>query len=110
MRPEAAERAALLAALRLQLDWGADEALADSPLDRGAARPSPPAGEPAALPAGRPAAARQAAPAPALVLPGRAGGPVAAPPAAARAAAELAAAAGTLEALRAAMARFEGSP
>ncbi|MCQ4162292.1 hypothetical protein NON00_20470, partial [Roseomonas sp. GC11] len=33
------EAAALLAALRLQLDWGVDEALAEDPLDRLAAPP-----------------------------------------------------------------------
>jgi DNA polymerase len=108
------DRAALLAALRLQIEWGADEALADSPLDRtavSAVATLPPPG------ASFPAAAR----APATAGPGsplarpaiRSGGalllPAAAPPAASRAA-ELADAAGDLDALRAAMARFEGSP
>jgi uracil-DNA glycosylase len=103
------DRDALLAALRLQMEWGADEALAEAPLDRNAFAASqsapdgplladaPPAG-------GRPAAARSA--------PGAGNGllvPPAAPPAASRAA-ELADAAGSLEALRAAMAAFEGSP
>jgi DNA polymerase len=98
------DRAALLAALRLQLEWGADEALADAPLDRTALSAAlPPAGAP--FPAARaPAAARPAA--------GVGGGlliPPAAPPAASLAA-ELAAAAGSLDALRDAMAGFEGSP
>jgi uracil-DNA glycosylase len=103
-----AEAEALLAALRLQLDWGADEALADLPLDRTAARPAAPApipegpgSRPIAPPVGPP-------PRPALVLPQR-GAPGTAPPAATRAA-ELAAGVGTLEELRAAMAGFEGSP
>jgi DNA polymerase len=108
------DRAALLAALRLQIEWGADEALADSPLDRtavSAVATLPPPG------ASFPAAAR----APATAGPGsplarpaiRSGGalllPAAAPPAASRAA-ELADAAGDLDALRESMARFEGSP
>lgn len=77
---------ALLAALRLQIDWGADEALEDAPADRLAT----PAAPPAPLTAPRVATA-------------------AGPPAAARAA-ELAAAATTLDGLRAAIAGFEGSP
>ncbi len=76
---------ALLAALRLQIAWGADEALEDAPADRLAA----PAVAPAPLPAPRLA--------------------VAGPPAVANAAA-LAAAATTLEGLRAAIAGFAGSP
>jgi DNA polymerase len=70
--PNSPDQAALLAALRLQLDWGADEALAEAPLDRlaaaaarapaplaadriaeapsRAAPPSGPLGEPAELP------------------------------------------------------------
>ncbi len=95
-------RALLLAALRLQLEWGADEALLEAPLDRtvprlaapGLAAPAPDTGgaEPAAA---RP---RPAAPRPALV----------APPAATRAA-ELAAGAASLDELKAAMAAFDGS-
>jgi uracil-DNA glycosylase family 4 len=81
-------RGALLAALRLQLDWGADEALLEAPADRTRPRPAP---EPSRPP--RPAA------------PGR----VALPPAAAEADA-LAAGAATLGALREAMAAFGGSP
>jgi len=88
------ESAALLAALRLQLAWGADEALAEAPLDRLAAPPPAPPGQPAAEPA-----PRRAAPArrPAAL-------PLEAPvPPAARDAAALAAGASDLEALREAM-------
>jgi len=92
-----AERASLLAALALQLDWGAEEALEDAPPDRWAARPAAPPAAPAAPPARE--APRAAPPAPAG-LP---------PPAAARAAAA-AAAAPDLAALRAAIAAFDGSP
>jgi uracil-DNA glycosylase len=112
-----ADRDALLAALRLQMEWGADEALAEAPLDRAAlvgalaaaAAPAPPPSLGAPLPA-RPAAAAPASPlarsgpgGPGLLI------PPTAPPAASRAA-ELADAAGDLGALRDAMARFEGSP
>ena len=104
------DRDALLAALRLQMEWGADEALAEAPLDRTAlaAAPSPPPTGAPTLPNARAAAA---------VVPGvrsaPGGGnsllvPAAAPPGASRAA-ELADAAGSLEALREAMAAFEGS-
>ncbi|RAI58687.1 uracil-DNA glycosylase [Roseicella frigidaeris] len=96
---EAVTPEALLAALRLQIDWGADEALDLAPQDR--TRPMPPAVAPA-LPAAGATPAR-----PALVAPRRAA--IAAPPAAGRAAA-LAAAADSLPALREAMARFDGSP
>jgi uracil-DNA glycosylase len=102
------DRAALLAALRLQMEWGADEALAEAPLDRTAlAAALPPAG--AAFPA--PAAGRPTAPPARPAAPGNGGLliPAAAPPAVSRAA-ELAAAAGSLDALREAMAGFEGSP
>ncbi|MBX6746093.1 MAG: uracil-DNA glycosylase [Acetobacteraceae bacterium] len=97
---EAETEAGLWAALRLQLDWGADEALADLPLDRTLPRP-------ATGPAGERAAPRATPARPAIAFPTRAA--VAAPPAAARAA-ELAAGATTLEGLRAAMAEFDGSP
>ncbi|MDQ1080575.1 uracil-DNA glycosylase family 4 [Pseudoroseomonas cervicalis] len=101
------EAAALLAALRLQLDWGVDEALAEAPLDRLAA---PPPGPAAAAPA---MAARDAAEAgappprparrpPAAVLPLA---PLALP--AAENAAALAAAAPDLAGLRAAIERIE---
>lgn len=102
---EAAPERALLAALALQLAWGADEALAEAPLDRrqagDAAAPGPatPAiGRAAPTP---PRAASQAALRPAAA-------PGAAPPAASRAAA-LAEAADSLDALRAAIAGFDGS-
>lgn len=95
---EAMTREALLAALRLQIDWGAEEALEEAPLDRTVVRaPLPQAPPPGQAPR----------PAPALILPARAG--IAAPPAATRAA-ELAAKADSLAALRAAMAGFDGSP
>ena len=76
-----------LTALRLQLEWGADEALAEAPIDRMAARPAAPPPRPAAL--ARPAA------------------PTAAPVARAQ---QIAAAAGTREELRAALAAFDGCP
>jgi uracil-DNA glycosylase family 4 len=88
------DRAALLAALALQTDWGADEALEDAPPDRARA-PSTPRAEPAPDRAPAPSAPtllRAAAPA-----------PVAARAAAAAAAAE------SLEALRDAIAAFDGS-
>lgn len=95
MQAEDASAEALLAALRLQLDWGVDEALAESALDRLAA------------PAAAAAPARAEAPAPAILrpaaTPARPG-----PPAVTRAEA-LAAGAESLEALRAAMAGFDGS-
>ncbi|GAA0604766.1 hypothetical protein GCM10009416_47980 [Craurococcus roseus] len=105
------DRAALLAALRLQMEWGADEALAEAPLDRTALAD-------ALAPAGAPfppaAAARPPAAATPLARPAVPGSgglliPAAAPPAVSRAA-ELAAAANSLDALREAMAGFEGSP
>jgi DNA polymerase len=87
------DRDAALAALRLQIEWGADEALAEAPLDRFAAAVAPVAA-PVAPPAA-PAVARAAAiPAPAL-LP--------APAAAQR----LAAGAADLDALKAAIAAVD---
>jgi DNA polymerase len=90
---QAGMREALLAALRLQIEFGADEALEAAPLDRLATRapepvpaPAPPLAQPAAPPA-RPA------------MPGL---PLIAPPAAATAA--LAAEARSLAELRAAIA------
>jgi uracil-DNA glycosylase len=91
--------AMLLAALRLQLDWGVDEALAELPRDRLAAPPRP-AASPAGATAGSPATL------PAVAAPIPLARPV--PPALARAEA-LAAAAESLDALRAAMAGFDGS-
>ena len=103
---EAETQAALIAALRLQLDWGADESLAELPLDRTGT----------ALPASSPAAGPVAVPHP-PALPGvappsrlpRAPAARAPTPAATRAA-ELAAGATTLAGLRDAMAGFDGSP
>ena len=101
-----------LVALRLQIEFGADEALEDAPVDR--LRPSAPAtvatsdalpdGAPAGAVAMRSAPPRAGAP-PAPTGPDTGRGAV--PPAAA-AAAELAATADTLPALRAAIARFDG--
>jgi DNA polymerase len=91
------ERASLLAALALQLDWGAEEALAEAPPDRSApARPAPVS---AAAPE-RPAAGPRVV----ASLP-----PLTAPPAASRAA-EAAAAARNLDELREAIRAFDGSP
>jgi DNA polymerase len=88
------DRAALLAALALQSDWGADEALQDAPPDR------------ARAPAVRqPEPVSDRAPAPAAPTLLRAAAPA---PVAARAAAA-AAAADSLEALRDAIAAFDGS-
>jgi len=90
--------AVLLAALRLQLDWGVDEALDASPRDRLAA------------PGMAPAPPTSPRPAPAAPSPAAAPIPLArpVPPALARAE-SLAAGATSLEALRAAMADFDGS-
>ena len=85
-----------LAALRLQLERGADEALAEAPVDRLAARrPATPAPEPRATrPASVPQASSAATPS--------------APPVPVRRAQEVAAAAATLAELRAALAGFDG--
>jgi DNA polymerase len=96
-------RDALLAALRLQIDWGADEALEAAAIDRFAERTAAlpaPAPAVAPLPPARPAVSAQARSAPALFAPPA--GPLV-PPAAA-AVAGLAAAAGDLDALKAAIA------
>ena len=94
------ERTALAAALALQCDWGADEALMESPADRLAVRDAsaraPEAARPEPEPAPRPIRAAPVALA-------------AAPPALARAQA-LAEAAPDLAALKAAIAAFDGSP
>jgi len=85
-----------LAALRLQLEWGADEALSETPLDRLAATP---AGV-LAQPLGRPVpltAVKTASAAPAFR-----------PAGLAARAADIAATAATLEELRAALEAFEG--
>lgn len=108
-----ADAAALLAALALQVEWGADEALAAAPLDRTrqaeravAAAPAP---APGPTPGRPPAAARPAEVLLAMPANLRPAAPLPGPPAATRAAA-LAAAAGDLAALRQAIAEFEGSP
>lgn len=87
------DRASLIAALALQLDWGAEEALEEAPPDRSAPRAPPPGPE-------APPAPKRPKPAVPAVL---------APPAASRAA-EAAAGAGTLAELRDAIAAFDGSP
>jgi DNA polymerase len=78
--------------LRLQIEWGADEALDDLPIDRLVAPPP-----------------RMVAPAPAPAVP--LPRPVAvAPPAPAQRAGEIAAACNTLDDLREALAKFDGCP
>ena len=84
----------MLAALRLQIEWGADEALEDAPLDRRQVAQA--AG---AFP--RPAAPRATAPPAATAPTGRA------PPPQLQAAA-IAAAAGSVAELRAALEQFDG--
>lgn len=86
-----------LAALRLLVEWGADEAVADAPLDRFASRPAP-AAAPVA-PTALPASTAMARPPP--LLSG------AAAPARAQA---LAAAASSLPELQAALEAFDGCP
>ena len=92
-----------LAALRLQMEWGADEALALAPLDRlamAATPPRPPAAAAVAtLAAPKPAAARVAV----QTAPAAQTAPV-------QRAQAAAAAAGTREELRAALAAFDGCP
>lgn len=90
-----------LAALRLLVEWGADEALADLPLDRFAARPAPAAVAPVLPVPARPPQAGAVATRPSA-LPAGAG-------AAARAQA-LAAAASSLSELQAALSAFDGCP
>lgn len=98
-----AERASLLAALALQFDWGATEALAETPPERSAQRPAAPEAAPPAAPPppGAPPPAR-----PAVLVPMP---PMAALPPATGRAAEAAAAATDLAALREAIAAFDGS-
>ncbi|MCX7383735.1 MAG: uracil-DNA glycosylase [Alphaproteobacteria bacterium] len=88
-----------LAALRLQIEWGADEALDDAPVDRFAA------------PAPRPRAVEVAPPAetPRPVMAPTAAAPAALPMPAQRAS-DIAANCRTLEDLRAALAVFDGCP
>lgn len=95
-----------LSALRLQIEWGADEALEATPLDRLSRAAQPPAAAVPAAPAQRapaqrpPASPRPAAPPPAA-LPGVQPAPV-------RRAQDVANAATTLAELRAALAGFDG--
>ncbi len=85
---------AALAALRLQIEWGADEALEMAPVDRMVIRaPAPP--RPMTPPPQRPVAAPA---------------PVAVPPPASQSARDIANAANTFEELRAALAGFDGCP
>lgn len=99
-----------LAALRLQIAWGADEALDPTPCDRTRVVPPAPPVTPRPAPVTPPPA--PVAPEPAPVAPGP--GPVAQPlqplvqPAPVRRAQEIAAAATTREELRAALAAFDG--
>ncbi len=103
-------------ALRLQLEWGADEALADLPLDRLAAPSARPQSVARPTPAPQ-APAPQAPTPPALVLRTQAVRPPAAAPAlplpaaaAIQRARDIAAACATLDELRAALAAFDGCP
>lgn len=110
-----AERSAALALLALQIEWGADEGLSDCGIDRFAlvaAEPSLPpriaASEPTGAPITRPVAqAAPTQPAPPASPARPLSRPTAGRPAAAQAAA-LAATAGTLAELKAAIAGFEG--
>jgi len=88
-------RETALALLKLQLDWGIDEALDDTPIDRLVARPRAAAPAPAEPPPPRPRPAAVAAP------------PASAP---AQRAESIAAACNTLDDLRAALAAFDGCP
>ena len=94
------EKSALAAALALQCDWGADEALMESPADRLTAREAPLRAPEAARPAPEPAPRPVRAAPVALAT---------APPAITRAEA-LAEAAPDLAALKAAIATFDASP
>jgi DNA polymerase len=105
-----ADQATLLEALRWQIEAGADEAIGEAPVDRYRA-----AAAPAAAITAAPAATRIAAPLPVVAPPpiSEAPQPSAAAPLASASQAEadaraLAAAAATLDALRAAVAAFEG--
>jgi uracil-DNA glycosylase family 4 len=89
----------VLEALRLQIEWGADEALDHAPTNRLAARPAPPAPPPqppAAVPRATPPRPAALAPPP---------GPLQA-----QRARDIAAACATLDELRAALAAFDGCP
>ena len=91
----------VLEALRLQIEWGADEALDDAPLDRLATRPAA-ASAPSPAPPQRPSAPPPRQASPAIAAPA---GPVQA-----QRARDIAAACTTLEQLRAALAAFDGCP
>lgn len=94
---------AMLAALAWQVELGADEALADAPVDRFAAE--------RALKAAQPAATQPAAPQPAHARQAPAATPTAAyPQDAVRAAEEIAAGCPDLASLAAALAAFDGCP
>jgi DNA polymerase len=96
------DRDALLAALRFQLEAGADACIADQPIDRFAAPPPAQIAEPPAAPPPAPARSRPAAIASALAL--------APTGSAAEGATALAAACRTIEELRAAVEAFDGCP
>ncbi len=91
-----------LAALRLQIEWGADEALDEAPVDRFAVPVRPAPVQPPAAGAAAPRPAPRPAPAPAPAM------PPALPVGPALRAQEVAAAARTLAELRAALAAFDG--
>ena len=107
---EAMTREALLAALRLQIDWGADDALEEAPIDRTVPRIAAPAAvapamgtaQQATRPGGGGGSGGREAPT--VLIASRA------PPPGATRAAALAAQADSLPALRAAMAEFDASP
>jgi uracil-DNA glycosylase family 4 len=94
-----------LAALKLQIEWGADEALEEAPVDRLRAQALPP--PPSPLPQGE---GENSSPNPPPPLAGGGRGEGAVPPRTtpAERALQAAAAATTLEALRAAIAAFDG--
>jgi uracil-DNA glycosylase family 4 len=105
---ETADRDALLGLLRLQAEWGADDALDDAPRDRfAAAQPDAPRGRADTdTPVRRADTGAEPDATPRARAPRTAAAPL--PPDASRAAA-LAAAADSLEALRDAIAAFDGS-
>ncbi|MFC7692269.1 hypothetical protein ACFQY5_24550 [Paeniroseomonas aquatica] len=106
---EADTHAALIAALRLQLDWGVDEALAELPLDRSARAPAATPGQAAAEAEPSPSDPDRSRPATPTPL-RRPAQPARLPTPAATRAAALAAGATSLAGLREAMAAFDGSP
>ena len=95
-----------LAALKLQIEWGADEALEDAPVDRLRGVAAPPPRVP--LPQGAGETSDGTPPPPLAAVRGPGEGATAARPTAAERALHAAAAATTLEALRAAIAAFDG--